>query len=141
LYATTGLRKSEVLSLEVKDIDLDNRMIIPNKTNSRTKRSWISFFNEETKVMLQKYLMNRKEQTTKLFSIENADCFRHGSTITPQILRYWFANKMVEQGVQDQYIDTFCGRTPKSILARHYTDYSPERLKIIYDKANLKVLS
>jgi integrase len=141
LYATTGLRKSEVLSLEVKDIDLDNRMIIPNKANSRTKRSWISFFNEETKAILQKYLRNRKEQTSKLFSIENADCFRHGAKITPQILRYWFANKMAEQGVQDRYIDTFCGRTPKSILARHYTDYSPERLKRIYDKANLKVLS
>jgi intergrase/recombinase len=48
---------------------------------------------------------------------------------------------MAEQGVQDRYIDTFCGRTPKSILAKHYTDYSPERLKGIYDKANLKVLS
>jgi intergrase/recombinase len=48
---------------------------------------------------------------------------------------------MAEQGVQDRYIDPFCGRTPKSILAKHYTDYSPERLKGIYDKANLKVLS
>jgi hypothetical protein len=28
-----------------------------------------------------------------------------------------------------QDIDTFCDRTPKSILARHYADYSPERLK------------
>jgi hypothetical protein len=27
-----------------------------------------------------------------------------------------------------------------SVLARHYTDYSPERLKAIYDKAELKVL-
>jgi intergrase/recombinase len=48
---------------------------------------------------------------------------------------------MAEQGVQDRYIDAFCGRTSKSILARHYTDYSPERLKRIYDKAGLKVLS
>jgi hypothetical protein len=31
--------------------------------------------------------------------------------------------------------------TLKSLLARHYTDYSPERLKKIYDKANLQVLS
>jgi len=40
-----------------------------------------------------------------------------------------------------QCIDAFCGRTPKSILARHYTDYSPELLKRIYDKAGLKILS
>jgi intergrase/recombinase len=48
---------------------------------------------------------------------------------------------MGELGVPDRYIDAFCGRVPRSILARHYTDYSPERLKRIYDKANLRVLS
>ena len=30
-----------------------------------------------------------------------------------------------------RYIDAFCGKTPKSVLARRYTDYSPERLKRI----------
>jgi len=48
---------------------------------------------------------------------------------------------MGELGVQDRYIDAFCGRVPKSILARHCTDYSPERMKKIYDEAGLKVLS
>jgi len=43
-------------------------------------------------------------------------------------------------GVSDRYIDAFCGRTPKSVLARHYTDYNPERLRRIYEKAKLKVL-
>jgi intergrase/recombinase len=47
---------------------------------------------------------------------------------------------MTEQGVQDRYIDAFCGRTPKSVLARHYTDYSLEKLKRVYDITNLKVL-
>ena len=31
--------------------------------------------------------------------------------------------------------------TPQSVLARHYTDYYPERLKRIYEEANLKVLA
>ena len=35
----------------------------------------------------------------------------------------------------------FCGRTPKTVLARHYTDYSPERLRRIYEEANLEVLA
>jgi hypothetical protein len=35
----------------------------------------------------------------------------------------------------------FCGRVPNSVLARHYTDFSPERLKEIYDQAGLKILS
>ena len=42
---------------------------------------------------------------------------------------------MGELGIQDRYVDAFCGRTPKSVLAKHYTDYNPKRLKAIYDKA------
>ncbi|UCH70233.1 MAG: hypothetical protein JSV29_08425 [Candidatus Bathyarchaeota archaeon] len=64
-----------------------------------------------------------------------------GLRMTPQTLRDWFCcQQMGELGVPDRYIDAFCGRVPKSILARHYTDYSPERLKRIYDRADLKVL-
>jgi len=64
-----------------------------------------------------------------------------GLKITPQILREWFACEMGRLGVPDRYVDAFCGRVPRSVLARHYTDFSPEKLKEIYDKANLKVLS
>ena len=52
----------------------------------------------------------------------------------------WFCNEMGKLGVADRYIDASCGRVPRTILGRHYTDYSPERLKEIYEKANLKVL-
>jgi intergrase/recombinase len=45
------------------------------------------------------------------------------------------------KGVQDRYIDAFCGRTPQSVLARHYSDFSPEVLKEIYEKANIKILA
>jgi intergrase/recombinase len=44
-------------------------------------------------------------------------------------------------GVPDRYVDAFCGRTPKSVLAKHYTQYGPEQLKEIYDQSNIKVLS
>ena len=43
-------------------------------------------------------------------------------------------------GIPDRYVDAFCGRVPRSVLARHYTDFSPGKLKEIYDKANLRVL-
>jgi len=55
-------------------------------------------------------------------------------------LKEWFCCEMGTLGVSDRYIDAFCGRTPKSVLARHYTDYNPERLRHIYEKANLKVI-
>jgi len=44
-------------------------------------------------------------------------------------------------GVPDRHVDAFCGRVPRSVLARHYADFNLEKLKEIYDKANLKVLS
>jgi len=63
-----------------------------------------------------------------------------GLKITPKVLRAWFCDEMGRLGVAERYIDAFCGRVPKSILAKHYTDYSPEKLKAIYDKANIQVL-
>ena len=38
-------------------------------------------------------------------------------------------------------INALCGRTPKSVLTRHYADYNPERLQLIYEEANVKVLT
>ncbi|MFZ3059534.1 MAG: hypothetical protein WA102_07300 [Candidatus Methanoperedens sp.] len=47
---------------------------------------------------------------------------------------------MSRAGVQDRYIDAFCGRVAGSVLARHYSNFSPEVLKEIYEKAVLKIL-
>ena len=148
MYATTGLRESELLSLKLTDVDLERRMVIPNKY-SRTKRTWVAFFNEEAKDALVRYLSERTDDDERLFPIKRRSVIKMfkkaGNASNVQImvktLRAWFCCQMGELGVPDRYIDAFCGRVPKSILARHYTDYSPERLKRIYDKAGLKVLS
>jgi integrase len=150
LYATSGLRRMEILSLILDDVDLDKRMIIPkNHNGASTKNSWVSFYNHEAQQVLNQYLSTRKQHNYKLFPMARSKLTKLWKdtreitklNITPQRLREWFCVEMSEVGVQDRYIDAFCGRTPKSVLARHYTDYSPERLKRIYDKANLKVLS
>ncbi len=43
------------------------------------------------------------------------------------------ANLLLEnkKSRSNSYINTFCGRTPKSVLVRHYTDYNPSRLRKI----------
>jgi intergrase/recombinase len=51
--------------------------------------------------------------------------------ITPQRLREWFCCEMAALGVSNTCIDTFCGRNPKTVLARHYIDHSPEKQKMI----------
>lgn len=38
----------------------------------------------------------------------------------------------------DRYIDALCGRVPANVLAKHYSDYSPDVLKKMYEKADLK---
>ncbi len=148
MYATTGLRKHELISLALKEIDLERRTVLPKGDCSRTKRTWATFCNEESEQALREYLNGREGLTlgSKLFSEKAVrKTFKKGKErtgvhITPQILRDWFCSEMGELGVADRYVDAFCGRVPRSVLARHYTDFSPERLKRIYDKAGLKVL-
>jgi len=145
VYATSGLRRSEVLGLEIGDIDFKNRMIKPTKNQSRTKHTWISFFNAEAEKALREYLVSRRDTDLRLFPMVNLKlikkaCKETGIHITPQVLREWFCSEMGKLGVPDRYIDAFCGRVPHSILARHYTDYNLETLREIYDKACLKVL-
>jgi integrase len=149
LYATSGLRKNEVLSLCREDIDLKKRMIVPRKRATRTKRTWVSFFNEEARETLVEYLETRTDDDPRLFplSLKNCKIFKNaaaetGLQITPQVLREeFFACELGRLNVPDRYVDAFCGRVPQSVLARHYTDFSPERLKEIYDRAGLRVFS
>ena len=148
-YCVTGLRRNDLMCLMKTELKRDLKMIVKNK-GSRTKHRWITFYNEELANLLHEYLDSRKDDNPKVFPISRCNTFQKewklakqktGLNITPKDLRDWFCVEMTELGVRDRYIDAFCGRVPKSILARHYTDYSLKRLKRIYDKAGLKVLS
>lgn len=146
LYATTGLRKNELRSVKLEAVDFEQRLIIPYHS-TKTKNSWVSFFNQEAEANLKKYLDSRKDRSqrriaisTKFKEICKQASKTPGTKITPQVLLEWFCSEMGRLGVPDRYVDAFCGRTPKSVLARHYMDYSPGKLKEIYEKANLKIL-
>jgi len=54
--ATTGLRKGELLSLRVDDIDFSTRTVIPKVHSGRTKHSWVSFYNEECEQVLRQHV-------------------------------------------------------------------------------------
>jgi integrase len=149
MFATTGLRKNEVLNLKIEDVDLESRMVVPKAHIGRTKHAWVSFFNEECEKALKEYLSKRNDRNPKLFPISRGklcEMFRRGREkagvhLNPRILREWFCCEMGKLGVPDRYVDAFCGRVPRSVLARHYTDFSAERLREIYIKANLKALA
>ena len=149
LYATSGLRTNELTTLRMENIDFDKRMITPNTDGGGTKHAYLTFFNEEADACLRRYLEKHRPGDGRLFPFSSTSVGRMrdlikektGLHITPRVLRDWFCSEMGELGVADRYVDAFCGRVPRSVLARHYTDFSPERLKRIYDNANLKVLN
>lgn len=149
LYATSGLRKSEVLNLRRDNVDFNLRCIKANHHN-RTKNSGITFYNQECEDFLMKITIKpHKKGNRNLFSIGSTR-FRKiwdkasDSTnfrITPQILRVWQATELAELGVPDRYVDIFQGRAPKSVLVKFYTGKDLQRLKRIYENASLRVLS
>jgi len=149
LLASSGLRISEGLGLQTGNINFTTRLIIPNSHRGGTKKSWLTFYNTECEDTLHEYMESCDKSSYHLFHVTNRriqETFKQTSDmtnihVTAQSLRRWFCSEMLRLGVQEIYIDAFCGRTPKSVLARHYTDYSPKRLKKIYDKADLKVIS
>lgn len=123
-------------------------MVIPRK-RSRTKNTWITFFTSKAKKVLMEYLNTRNDDDNRLLPMKRrnvAKMFKKigndvGVHFAPKNLRNWLCCEIGELGVPDRYIAAFCERVPKSVLARHYTDYLPERLKRIYDKADMKVLN
>jgi len=150
LYATSGLRRQEILSLTADDIDFKKRMMTPNNHLGETKKSWCSFYNEEAEEALNEYLATKNQsrsrrilpmQRHEVVELWKSSKEKTGLEITPQKLRQWFCSEMMHLGVSETYIDAFCGRVPKSVLARHYTDFSPEKLKEIYNEANLQIFN
>ena len=108
LYATSGLRRQEILLLTPEDIDFEKRMITPSNHFGETKKSWVSVYNQEAEQMLNKYLSEKKKsRSNRLFPMqryENVELWKTAKTknaiyITPQKLRQLYCQEMINQGV------------------------------------------
>jgi integrase len=141
MFASTGRRFSEIISLQWPEIDLKTRTLQPNHF-AKTKRSYYSFFNQECNDALEGLdpAEGRIFTASPIHTPWRYARLRTKLPVTPQTLRFWFANEMATLGVPDRFIDAFQGRIPRSILARHYTDFSVDNLRQVYNKAGLKVL-
>lgn len=124
LLRESGLRISELLSARIDPI---NKMLIPVSHTGQTKHSWISFYRSDI-TEIPKFNKDHIGHVFKKVSKET------GIRIYPHLLRSVFARDCTKRGIPDRYIDAFCGRVPASVLARHYSDFSPEVLKEIYEK-------
>lgn len=148
VYASSGLRANEALELTMDNINLEKRMLMPIH-DTRTKRAYVSFYNEEAEDKLEDFLPKRETNDERLFQTGHHSVWksfkrtseRSEVKVTAQLLRKWFCSEMGKLGVPDRYVDAFCGRVPKTVLGKHYTDYSPEKLKEVYDETEIKVLT
>jgi len=68
--ATTGLRKGKVLNLRREDLDFKTRAV-KARYFTRSKRSGVTFYNEEAEEWLRKYLEERKDDDPRLFPISD----------------------------------------------------------------------
>ncbi len=66
-FASSGLRHSEMPSLELQDLDLENPLLIPRKPSNQSKHVWVSFYDEKAKRDLEKCLSDREGQEPRLF--------------------------------------------------------------------------
>ena len=114
LYATSGLRRKEGLSLRPEDVDEEMRLVMPNKGLGGTKNTWVTFYNEEMEGLLEDYTPKPGKRWIPIRTEDFKDIWRVpkekiGVKITPQVLRDWFCVAMGEAGVQDRFVDDFCG--------------------------------
>jgi len=141
ILVTSGLRIGEVLSLYIDDVNFDTNMNDASKVHkSNTKSSWISFMTNQVSQYVQSYAESLYDN--KLFPVsyktvqENFQKISEetGIKIKPHLLRTVFTEKCTQAGIDEKYIDAFCGRISQNVIRKHYTDYSPEAMRRHYDK-------
>jgi len=100
LFASSGLRRDELLTLTVDEVDLENRLIIPKNKHQTgtTKNTCVTCFNQEAETYLRRYLKSRSDKDSRVFQIPPVALKRvftrvgkrSGVYLTPKALRLWF---------------------------------------------------
>ncbi len=123
-------------------MDRKRRAVVPEHF-TRKKRGGVTFYNPEAATWLHRYLAERdSDDDPHVFVLSDRQWRKiwRRAGLTSKQLRAWFATEMGELRVPDRFVDIFQGRAARSVLAKHYTGKGLERLKRIYDTADLSVL-
>lgn len=92
----TGVRKTELLSLKVYDIDLDKNIITISGSTSKSKRTRRIPINPTLRIHLKEYLQARKKYTTEfLFVSSNKD-----HRLTQHGIKHWVKRMKNNSGVR-----------------------------------------
>ena len=122
LIYSAGLRRSELLNLEVSDID-SGRMVIAIR-GAKGKKDRISLLSENIPELLREYYIKYKPKKylfegqsgskyspTSVANILRKSAIKSGikKNVTPHMLRHSFATHLLEQGTDLRYIQELLG--------------------------------
>jgi len=139
LLAKTGIRRNELITLDVSDVDLIENRIKLKATGKRTNR--VVFFDDEAALLLRRWLkiregMNRRNETALFLSnwgyrISRTDVYEavtkaaarvgmHDSSsdrledhFGPHCCRHWFCTHLFRNGMRREYIKELRGDSRK----------------------------
>ncbi len=142
LGATSGMRAEEMYQLSEEDFDLEHRTvrINHNPRNGQTTKSGksrVTFFTEETKQALTEYLafFNNDSGLLRLFGQNHIVDLFHASTVKPKDLRKLFSQNWDRRGGPTSVKKILMGHSCRNdVDLCHYNAQSPEDLKAIYDR-------
>ncbi|OUJ19344.1 XerD/XerC family integrase [Methanonatronarchaeum thermophilum] len=139
LSAVSGMRPWEIYRLNWEDIDLENRIInLPaKKTKTREERTVI--FNKEAQTHLKNHKKNFPNQA---FNKKTIYTLTNKINPKPETklkhCRKYFSQQWDRQGLPTSIKEMLMGHFG-TIDLTNYNNQTPENLKKIYDKANLKI--
>ena len=122
LIYSAGLRRSELIDLEIPDIDSER--IVVNIKGAKGKKDRISLLSENTLRLLRDYYKiykpkvylfegsnGSKYSPTSIAKILKNSAQKAGITknVTPHMLRHSFATHLFEQGTDSRYIQELLG--------------------------------
>lgn len=157
LLAKTGIRRNELITLDVSDVDLIENKIKLKITGKRTNR--IVFFDDETALILRRWLkvrdgLNQREETALFISrwgnrISRTDVYdavtkaaarvglhdfnsdRLEDHFSPHCCRHWYCTHLFRAGMKREFIQELRGDSRKEAFDL-YNHIDREELKVAY---------
>jgi len=106
MLLNTGVRISELITLENKDLNLDEKYIRIQAKNSKNRIPRKCFFNDDTKKYLIEYLDSKENKSGKIFDICGSSIAKKitkiikkcniDKNVTPHTLRHTFATLSIK---------------------------------------------
>jgi len=142
LGTTSGMRAEEMYQVNQEDIDLENRVVRINHNpqkgqTTKTGKSRISFFTEETKQALEEYLtfFNNGCSLVRLFGCNHIVDIFHSSTVKPKDFRKLFSQNWDRLGGPSTIKKLIMGHSTRGdVDLQYYNFQNEEDLKKIYEK-------